>query len=171
MIQAPEKDIVLAYKGPFSINILSSFGSYIKELFADDYKLQNRFYKVFFELTQNVAYYSAEKQKFGDNLPAGIGSLLVKEYPNYYKINTINLINSKDEPVLENYCKEINKLNINELRELKGARRKFHDIKDVGAHIGIIQISILTSQPVEYYFKEVNNLNKFFSISISINKE
>lgn len=169
-VTTPEKELVLAYKGPFTINILSNFASYIKELYKDAEQYQSKLYKIFFELTQNVAYYSAERRYVESFQSTGIGSFTLEEYSDYFLMNTANIINLSDQGILEAYCAQVNQLDNNDLRRLKAERRKEHDIKDTGAHVGIIQICIISGNIVEYSFTQVDPFHGLFSLSSKINK-
>lgn len=170
LLHSQEKEIILAYKGPFMINILSNFGTYLKELFKDMESVQSKIYKIFFEMTQNVAYYSAERRYIDLKQSTGIGSMVIEEYPEFFIINTVNVINQSDQGILEKYCAQVNSLDNNDLRRLKADRRKEHDIKDTGAHVGIIQICIISSNPIEYYFANFDPFHSLFSISAKIDK-
>ncbi len=169
-VTTQEKEIVLAYKGPFTINILSNFASYIKELYKDSEQYQSKLYKIFFELTQNVAYYSAERRYVESFQSTGIGGFSLEEHADFFLMNTTNIINLSDQSILEKYCAQVNMLNNNDLRKLKAERRKEHDIKDTGAHVGIIQICIISGNPIEYSFTQVDPFHGLFSLGSRINK-
>jgi hypothetical protein len=55
-----QKEKVLSFHGPLTINLLSFIGNYLKSVVNTDQVLSSRLYKIFIELTQNVSYYSAE---------------------------------------------------------------------------------------------------------------
>ena len=170
MLHALEKEIILAYKGPFTINILSNFASYLKEIFKDTEAYQSKIYKIFFEMTQNVAYYSAERRYVETFQSTGIGSLMIEEYPDFFIMNTTNIINQSDQHILEKYCEQVNELDNNDLRKLKAERRKEHDIKDTGAHVGIIQVCIISGNKVDFHIVNVDPFHALFSLSSKINK-
>ena len=68
-----QKNNMISYHGPISINLLSFIGNYLKMIIKSDYKIISKIYKVFIELTQNVSYYSAESKEINQGLYSGIG--------------------------------------------------------------------------------------------------
>lgn len=166
-----EKENILMYHGPMNINLLSFVGNYIKDwVDSVDYRIITRIYKIFIELAQNVSYYSAEKRKSVSGRHAGIGWFKIKEMDDYFTISTGNIIKATDGPILEDYCKEINGLNEEQLRELKRQTRGKASIKDVGAHIGLIQTSILSGNSIDYTIDVGNNTNACFIIHVKVVK-
>jgi hypothetical protein len=171
-LNTSDTNLLLAYKGPFLIDILSNLGNYIKQMFVSESQIGNKLYKVFFELTQNVAKYSAEKKPYANSIYSGIGSFSLEENKETLNLKTSNLIKSSDGPVLQRYCDEINKMDRNQLRDYRSEKRKqIIDIKDTGAHIGIIQIGLLSLNRVELDIKSINESYSIFTICATINKE
>lgn len=167
-----DKNVRLVYKGPFYIDILSSLGSYLRQMFILQPLLSNRLYKLFFELTQNVAKYSAESSSLKSYKYTGIGSFYLEETENCITISTSNLIRNEDGPVLQKYCEEINFMDKQELRVYRSEKRKAEPhAKDTGAHIGIIQIGILTQNQVECTVSKYDETYSVFSLIAKVNKE
>ena len=158
-------NIRLAYKGPFYIDILSSMGSYVRQMFVSQPLTCNRLYKLFFELTQNVAKYSAESTNLNIYKYSGIGSFSLEENDGIITLCTSNLIRSVDGPTLHKYCNEINFMDKTELRKIRSEKRKTQpQAIDTGAHIGIIQIGILTHNQVEFTINEYDDTYSVFSL-------
>lgn len=171
-LNVSDKNIRLAYKGPFYIDILSSLGSYVRQMFSPLPLTSSRLYKLFFELTQNVAKYSAESSNLNTYKYSGIGSFILEESETHITISTSNLIRNEDGPVLEKYCNEINFMNKQELRKYKIEKRKTQPkAKDTGAQIGIIQIGLLTQNQVECSILQYDDKYSVFSIAAKIEKE
>ncbi len=171
-LNTSDTNLLLAYKGPFLIDILSNLGNYIRQMYGSDSQIGNKLYKVFFELTQNVAKYSAEKKPFNNSVYSGIGSLSLEDNDEALILKTSNLIRSIDGPVLQRYCDEINNMNRNQLRDYRSEKRKqIIDIRDTGAHIGIIQIGLLSLNKLDLDIKSINETYSLFTICAIINKD
>jgi hypothetical protein len=171
-LNTTDTNLLLAYKGPFLIDILSNLGNYIKQMFGNESQIGTKLYKVFFELTQNVAKYSAEKKPINNSLYYGIGSLSLEENNDALILKTSNLIRSSDGPILQRYCDEINQMNKNQLRDYRSEKRKqIIDIRDTGAHIGIIQIGLLSLNKLELDINAIDETFSVYTISATINKD
>ena len=117
-----------------------------------DQKVISRIFKVFIELVQNVSNYSAQvnnKLLEEHQKKNGIGWFSIDENESVYQISTGNLISRTHGPILLKNCEQINKLTEEELRDLKRQTRKQSNIRDVGAHIGLIHTGLITSNPLD----------------------
>jgi hypothetical protein len=167
-----KSDVKLAYKGPFYIDILSDLGSYLRQMYVSSPLTCNRLYKLFFELTQNVAKYSAETSELNNYRFSGIGSFHIEDNGEFVTIKTSNLINNEDGPVLKKYCTEINHLTKDELRLYRSEKRKPQPkAKDTGAFIGIIQIGIITQNKIECVIETITEKHSIFTIGAKVKKE
>jgi hypothetical protein len=166
------KNIKLAYKGPFYIDILSELGSYLRMMYKTQPTTCTKLYKLFFELTQNVAKYSIETSNINSYKYSGIGSFMIEENGQHVSIKTSNLIKNEDGPILKKYCNEINKMTKDQLRLYRGAKRKPQpNPLDTGAYIGIIQIGIITQNDIECKFESVSDQHSIFTICAKVNIE
>jgi hypothetical protein len=171
-IETSNKTQLIEYKGPFCIDILSGFGNIIKQMLNNYPKSSIRLYKLFFELTQNVAKYSIEKSNMVNCRFTGIGHFTLDELDDKFVLRTSNLISKKDGPTLQKYCNEINELDKDGLLKYKSEKRKKTiDAEDIGAHIGIIQIGLLTQAKIQFEVKDYNSELDLFSIWAIIKKE
>jgi hypothetical protein len=171
ILNTANNNLLLAYKGPFCIDVLSNLGSYIKHTFGYQSRIGNKLYKIFFELTQNVAKYSVEVKPIVNCKHSGVGSFSLLENGKLWIMSTSNLIYSKDGPVLKKYCSDINTMSIEELRDFrKKTREKSLGEKDIGAHIGIIQIGLLSLNKLEFEINSVSDIHSIFTICASITK-
>jgi len=172
-VNISKTNIKLAYKGPFYIDILSDLGSYLRQMYRYKPLTCNRLYKIFFELTQNVAKYSAESSLIYEHYKySGVGSFYVEENDHEIKVSTTNVIKNEDGPILEQYCNEINRMNKDELRKFRSEKRKPHpEAKDTGAYIGIIQIGIITQNNIECSVERLSDNLSVFTICAKVNKE
>jgi hypothetical protein len=171
IINALNNNLLLAYKGPFYIDILSNLGTYIKHTFGYHSQTGNRLYKIFFELTQNVAKYSVEVIPVANCRHSGVGSFTMQENGKLLLLTTSNLINSKDGPVLKKYCSDINAMSLDDLKEFRTkTRKKSLGEKDLGAHIGIIQIGLLSMNKLDFEIKTISDVYSTFTICAAVTK-
>jgi hypothetical protein len=145
----------------------------MKESVDADQKVITRIFKVFIELVQNVSNYSAQvNDKLFDEHQQrnGIGWFSIDESEHFYKISTGNLISKEHGPVLLKNCDQINSLNNDELRNLKRQTRKLANVKDIGAHIGLIHTGLITNNPLEIDVSPVDEDHSFFKITAQVSK-
>jgi len=162
---------LLFYKGPISIDLISFMANYLKILLKkEDCSIVKRVFQIFIELTQNVSYYSAEIYEFCGNVKCGIGWFGIKETKDSYYISTGNVILKEHEEKLRKNCNEINSLDEEQLRILKRKTRGQSLIRDVGAHIGLIQSSLISRNKLNYNIESINDKYSFFEIEVKINK-
>lgn len=165
-----QEEKVLSFHGPLTISLLSFAGNYLKLIINTDQVLVSRLYKTFIELTQNVSYYSAEVKEIDKGIKSGIGWFLLNEYSKHFIFTTGNLIKKEDGYKLKRNCDEINSLNEEELRKLKRKTRGEAKIRDIGAHIGLIQTGLLSGHPLDFKISEVNSKHSYFTISVRLDK-
>jgi len=159
------------YKGPISIDLISFMGNYLKSLLRnEEYSIIKRVFHIFIELTQNVSYYSAETIEMCNEMKCGVGWFGIKETNESYFISTGNLIFKEHEEKLKNNCSEINSLNEEQLRILKRKTRSQSLVRDVGAHIGLIQSSLLSKNKLNFNIESIDDKYSFFEIEVKINK-
>jgi len=163
-------DIVISYKGPFDKNAMSLIGNYIRGIFSKDQRASKKVFKVFIELAQNIAQYSAEKNIIGDYIGSGVGSLVMVEFEDYYLLVTGNLIKADSLGPVIDKCELINALDKEGLRKLKREQLRQTDHSRQGADIGLIQLAITSDNPLEFEVKPIDKENSFFTIKVKINK-
>jgi len=160
----------VCYHGPFDIDVVSFFSNYLRQHIRANVVITGRLYKVLIELTQNVSYYSVEQFKKDRTYGSGIGYVRVVEDQDSYSITTGNKILSEHGPTLQKNTSEINSMSEMNLRELKRKTRSQANIRDIGAHIGLIQTGLLTGNNLEFSIEPINNEFSFFTITARINK-
>lgn len=165
------KNGVLSFMGPVNIHVRVFFGNYLKVILQDEYQTINRIYKTFIELTQNVDYYSAEVQHSGnEQTKTGIGSFMLKEYKDYFNFTTGNLIYAQHGDKLKKYCDEINESDKAVLREIKRKTRRLAGIREAGAHIGLLQVGVITGNLFQYDISKIDNTFSYFTLTVQIDK-
>jgi hypothetical protein len=166
-----QQNCLLTYLGPITVNLVSFLGNYIKSFIDYDTKVLVKLFKIYIELTQNVSYYSAETKEVKNGVNCGIGWFTVQEFDDSFRITTGNMILKTDAQKLTQYCNEINVLNEEELRELKRKTRAQAMVRDVGAHIGLIQTSLTSGSKLDFSIDPINRSHSFFTISTQVIKQ
>ncbi len=165
-----KQNSLITFEGAFSINTLSFFGNYIKNILVLNSITKNKLYKIFFELSQNIAYYSLERQVIDSSGSVGIGSFALREFETYILIETFNSVTKKEGKVIVDYCREINKFTSRQLRDLKACKRRHNESKEAGAHIGLVQVCIYSLNQLEYSLKSINSNKATLKLACKINK-
>lgn len=163
-------NLVLSYKGPFLDEILSKLSDIIRETFTQDPVLSRKLLAIFIEMAQNVYYYSGENISISDK-KYGVGYVLVsQESDSMFKFTTGNYIPSPNVNSMIDSCEKINSLDRDGLRQLKREVRSSEPGSEnsKGAGIGLIQIALTSSEPVEYEIIPIDDEKSFFFITIKI---
>ena len=160
----------LSYKGPIDDHILQTIGTYIEGLLSHSPKAGKKVFKIFIELAQNISFYSAERSTLPNNKDIGTGMVLISEQADYYTFMTGNLVKTDDIITIIEKSEVINSLDREELREYKRQQRKLPPGKKGGAHIGLIQVALTSSKPLDIEVNPVDDDHSFFSIAVKIDK-
>jgi len=165
-----DRKTIISYKGPIDLEILSFFGKMIKSIFPNgDNNVSSKIHKIFVELVQNIAYYSAEKQT-GFKEETGAGSFEIADIGDAYRVISRNVVYKGDGYILLSNCAEINNKNIEELRMLKRIKRRELEKLDTGAHIGLIHIGLLAESKLDYKIEEMDDDYSIFHIAVNVKK-
>ncbi len=79
---------------------------------------------------------------------------------------TGNLVKTDDIITIIEKSEVINSLDREELREYKRQQRKLPPGKKGGAHIGLIQVALTSSNPLDIEVNPVDDKHSFFSIAV-----
>lgn len=161
-------EILISYHGPFDSNIISQLGKKIRLLDESNPKLSEKIFKVFIELAQNVAFYSAERSNIGDEANTGVGSLVIGQTDEHILFATGNAVNKEDKKILDEKCLIINKLNRDELRQYKRDQRSLLPGTNGTANIGLIMVALLTRQKLDVEFFPYENKQEYFTVQVDI---
>jgi hypothetical protein len=161
---------ILCYHGTINIDLISFISNFMKQQINSNSVILGKIYKVFIELTQNVSYYSAEQYDGNRTFGSGIGWFRIDENSESFVISTGNKIYKEHVPILLKNSNEINTLPEDELRELKRKTRSLAGIRDIGAHIGLIQTGLITGNQIQVDIEQIDDIYSFFKISAIVNK-
>jgi len=161
-----QNEVLLSYKGPFDSIVLSVLAKYIELLVEKDANASRKMFKIFIELAQNISSYSSEVRPSDG---AKIGQLAIGETPDHYSLVTGNLISNSDVvPVIEK-CEIINSLDRDALRKYKVEQRNLATSME-HSHIGLIQVALTASQPIDLEVVHIDDEFSFFTVSVKVNK-
>jgi len=166
-----QNNSLLLFQGTLTVNLISILGNHLRILFNDDYKALQKIFKIFIELAQNVSYYSDDTREVTTGMRCGAGWVSVQEHNDYYQVSTGNTIKPEDGPTLIRYCQEINAMAEEELRKLKREIRSEAMVRDTGAHIGLIQICLLSGNKLDFVVTNEPGSKPTFTVSARIDKE
>ncbi len=161
---------IICYHGPINIDLVSFFSNYLKQHIKANSIIVSRIYKVLIELIQNVSYYSVDQFNIDRHFGSGIGWFRLDEDDETFKITTGNKILSEHGPVLQKNSNEINALDEESLRELKRKTRSQASMRDIGAHIGLIQTGIITGNTLDLEINPIDETYSYFIITAKVNK-
>lgn len=168
LITYPEEKI--SFQGPFFIEILSILGLQIKRNCQQFKSARSKLFKLFIELSQNVAHYSEDRFNLHNQQSIGIGKLSLIETQETFAFSTQNLVSNSDAIILYERCKLLNQSSEEELRELKREMRQLEPSIKYGARIGLIQAVLLSNNPLKFSIKKISKQHSLFSITITIDK-
>ncbi|MEO1655293.1 MAG: SiaB family protein kinase, partial [Bacteroidota bacterium] len=162
-------DILLSYKGPLTDVLLSEFSRDIRRKIHAYPRAAKKVFAIFMELAQNVFYYSKEVNHFENN--DRVGSLIILESNQHYKIITGNLIFKDAVKSLSEKCEIVNSLDRESLRAYKRALRNAPSGEESkGAGIGMVQAALTSANPLDYQIKEAGETFAFFVLSAIVLK-
>jgi len=164
-----EDDIHVCYSGPFESVILSVLVNNIENNIIANSVIVKKLYKIFIELTQNIALYSSERINFA-NGSVGFGSVMLREADDYFVIISGNITNKIEAELIMERCNTINKLSREELREFKRKQRKSVSTKTSSGNIGLIQVALTADNMLDFKIVKLNDEEYFYLVAVKINK-
>jgi hypothetical protein len=166
------EEIQLFYKGPFESQVITLIGGYINLVLNTDPDLSRKLFKIFMELAQNIAYYSAENKGIRINTDVGVGNgmLLIREGEDKVFFHAGNVVMTEDVIPIIDKCEYINSLDREALRNYKREQRSLPPGIKGGAHIGLIQVALTSANPLDIEVTPIDESRSFFSVTVLINK-
>lgn len=165
-----DKHVLISYKGPVTPVIMAEISRDIQDKLADNPRASRKVFSVFLELAQNILYYSSEKIQYAGRIDS-VGMLQILESDFHYVFSCGNTINRKHVDQLIDSCHTINSLDKEELRKLKRHQRRQPSTEiSKGAGIGLVQVAILSGNPLEIQAQDLDNNHSIFTLSVNINK-
>ncbi|MFO7938419.1 MAG: SiaB family protein kinase [Bacteroidales bacterium] len=162
--------IKMEYHGPFFIELISILGMQVKRHTYGYKTAKSKLFKLFLELSQNVANYSEDRFLLHGNQSVGIGKLILKDEGDTFCFGTENLVKNSDALILYERCKLLNQSEPEDLRELKREMRRLDPGTKYGARIGLIQAVLISNNALTFSVKTIDKQHSLFTIAITIDK-
>jgi len=163
-----DNKMLIVYKGPFTLQVVSSLGEFIRATPIENPLSKSRLFKSLIEVAQNIALYSAEKTVFNNGNQSGFGFLRVEEDEDKFLIYTKNKVDASNFDKLDVYCKQINHLSFKELRELKNLNIRNKKEYENSAHLGFIYIALLTLNKIDFHLDKEHST---FELTVKVDKK
>lgn len=163
-------NVCISYTGLFDSEILTVLAQGIEGTLSDNDKVNKKVFKIFLELAQNISQYSYEREINSSGESMGVGTMLIREFDDYYQFSTGNKTTMESiVPVLEK-CDNINSMTRDKLREYRRLQRNMPASAKGGGNIGLIQVALTADNPIEYGLVKCEDNNYFYIVSVKINK-
>ncbi len=166
----PNENVILSYRGSITTKIIAEMDNEIV------HKVNNRsagrkLHNIFLELAQNIFYYSAEINQFGEATP--VGTIVLSEGETSYHLFTGNLITHKQAEFIDKQAKKIQTLDTDGLRKyrmeiVENDNPNNPDSK--GAGVGLIKATLVSENPIHVDLQPINDLYTYYTLLITVSK-
>jgi hypothetical protein len=169
------KEIVIAYDGDVTHQIMKAFTSLIEEKLENENEDENvirKLYHILVECLQNINRHaeSAEMAETNYDFP-GRGALLVSRTESYYRVITANIVHTTRVAGLKSFLEGINNLSEEELNDLYKKQLSEGKLSSKGgAGLGFIDIRRKTANKMEFSFIENDSETSFFLFNVKISR-
>lgn len=161
--------ILTAFAGPIDSDILTLLAENLEGSLWENASLGRKFFKIFIELSQNIALYSHERIIVKEK-DSGAGIFLISDIENFFLFSAGNMVDSTDKLKLSERINQINSFDRLQLREFKRKLRKLGNNKG-GGNIGLVQVALLSKLPIEVNFYDTDDEKMhFFIVSVKLQK-
>jgi hypothetical protein len=165
--------IDLAFKGPFSHEILLSLADTLLETISQENDLpknSKKVFAIFVELTQNMRDYSAEKKTF-QGKSVGTGLVTMREDDSMFLVTSGNLVEHEKAKMVVDYCNHLNSLDKVGLKKLYKEKINMPADDQTNGGVGLITIALKTNSPLVTVVEPVDDKYSFFVLSVEVLKE
>jgi len=169
-LQLFENDIIFAFSGAITYNMLSTVGATMKEDLEDtsDTKELANMYEIFTEMLQNIMNYSAKRNI---DTKKGAGTCFVRQNKTTKKFTVCagNMIHTEDKNRMTQKLEKINSLDKDGLKAYyKEVRKSGGDAHDLGAGLGLLTIARKAEGKLQYNISQIDDEFMYFEICASI---
>ncbi len=162
------KEIIVAYRGTFEKRVLNVLARNIESSVQDNLVLKRKFFRIFLEFSQNIAYYSSEQVETADNELSGAGMLILKHGTNgNYMFMSGNMVKNDMLKYINERVELINSLDRDELRQYKREQLKLVET-GVKNNLGILQIVLISGNPIVVKTMPLNDTESFIIITAEV---
>lgn len=165
-----DADSLVSYKGPVDAPLISTISQQFRNR-INRCRAVERLCAIIIELAQNIQFYSAEKISYGKG-DQRVGWIQVFEKESKFILRSGNAVRYPKVNKLVKQCELISTLDKEGLRRLKRSQRSnSRNIPHTGAGIGLIQVALLSRNPVDFEVIQINEEYAYFIFKITINKK
>ncbi|MDX1961263.1 MAG: SiaB family protein kinase [Leptospiraceae bacterium] len=166
-----ESKVIFSFKGRFSQEILTELGSMIRTSLQAESKIK-KIFGVFVELSQNILYYSEERDVGPTGDDGGVGIVLFKEIGEGYILGSGNLVKTERAKTIQEKISHVNSLDKDKLREFYQKQLRQDRPEDSkGAGVGLIDIARKSDGQLGFHISEVDSIFSFMTITVSFKKD
>jgi hypothetical protein len=164
---------VIAYNGPITQDVIEGLGTSLEQhlqLNGANTAIIQRVFAVFIEGMQNILHYSNDKVPDNTKHNAlSTGVMTVGYQDEQFHLSFGNgMLNSHIEPMMT----QLHRISVMTHEELKNhykqQRKKDRSELSRGAGLGLFDMSLKASQPLDYNFLAIDNVSSFFSLKVII---
>ncbi len=161
-------EVIVAYRGTFEKKVLSVLAKNIESSVKDNLVLKRKFFRIFLEFAQNIAYYSSEQVITSENEKSGTGMLILKHGKNNnYVFLSGNMVENNMLDYIDDRVEYINSLDREALREYKREQYKLVEA-GVKSNLGILQIVLISGNPIVVKTMPISDKESFIIISAEV---
>jgi hypothetical protein len=169
-----EGNIVLAYKGEISSELLESVYAMMDNHFEEKNipdSQKKKIFRVLVESLQNVLHHQSVPGVSENITGAFTGFVIKADGDGQYSIVTGNLVRNEIMGSLQDKIDEVNALSPVELRDhYKRSLAESEFSEKGGAGLGIIDMVRKSGNPLKYEFTKIDNAYSFFCLTITISR-
>jgi hypothetical protein len=161
--------VQLSFKGTFSHEVLTEFGTMIKSILNAEHNTR-KIFGVFVELAQNIILYSEDfdNSKQGK---IGIGIIVIQERNDFYYLSSGNTISNSEIDKLKNKIDKLNSMNKDELKiyyQEQIKREIPSDGKNVG--LGLVEIARKIDSKIDFLLDPIDSQKSYLTVNVAISK-
>jgi Family of unknown function (DUF6272) len=172
--QMTDHRILMSFKGVFAQPAIVEMASALRGKVAsrtNQTMVMKRVFAIFVELSQNILFYSAEKEKDEEGKENGVGILIVNEMDDRYCVSSGNLMHTTNVERMRTKCDTVSSMTKEELKVYYNEQRKLpRSSESKGAGLGLIDIARKSEYAIEYGFTPFNDEYSFYMLSVYISK-
>lgn len=172
--QMTDHRILMSFKGVFAQPAIVEMASALRGKVAsrtNQTMVMKRIFAIFVEMSQNILFYSAEKEADEEGKENGVGILVVSEHDDRYCVSSGNLMFNANVEKIRSRCEIVSKMNKEELKAYYSEQRKLPRSSDSkGAGLGLIDMARKSEYPIEFSFIPFNDETSFYMLSVYISK-
>lgn len=172
--QMTDNRILMSFKGVFAQPAIVEMATALRGKVAartNQTMVMKRIFAIFVEMSQNILFYSAEKEVDEEGKESGVGILIVSEMDDRYCVSSGNLMLNGTVARIRERCETVSRMNKDELKVYYNEQRRLpRHAESKGAGLGLIDMARKSEFPIEFEFLPFNDETSFYMLSVYISK-